>query len=288
MSRPRRGPVLVMLLCGVLLVGGAVAVRLGAVEEPGPPAVEDPTSTTTSGADRPTPATGRPSPPDAGVDDTAPLADRAPEDFSRDGLVLENVRIDGGITLSGSNQTLRNARIEGGVLVLGDDVTIEDSSVGALAVSGASGFVARRLEVFGLSGSDGIHITSDRGRVTDLLIEDSWIHSPQLTPESHYDGIQVRGVDGLTVRGSHIDLGAYQPQYTSAVFLEDANGGNTRVLLENNWINGGGYAIHLTGEEIIVRDNVFGPDWEFGLRYPDGSDVTLSGNTDAEGAAADL
>lgn len=291
MTPVARRAVVTIVLCAVVLVAGIVAVRSGLLGNGGP---ADPHGVTVT----PFPPEGRTHPPaladgpmpDAvGAGDDSGLSPRDPENFRRDGLVLQDVTIDGSIELTGDNQTLRNVVVAGRVLVKGDSVTIEDSSVGALSVSGASGFVARRLEVFGLEGSDGIHITSDTGRVTDALIEDSWIHSPQVTADSHYDGIQVRGVDGLTIRGSYIDLGPYRPQYTAAVFVEDANGGNTRVLIEDSWINGGGYTVSLAGTDVVLRNNVFGPDAEFGLRYPNDTRIDASGNIlQSTGEPADL
>lgn len=205
-----------------------------------------------------------------------------------DGLVLEGVSVTGEVVLEGDNQTLRDVRVEGQVLVLGDGVVIEDSELGSLSVSGATSFRASRVEIFGFPGSDGIHVTSDRGRVVDVLIEDSWIHSPQVTETSHYDGIQVRGVEGLVFRGNHVDLGPHRPQYNAAIFLQNANGGNRDVTVEGNFINGGGFSLYVGGEEIAFIDNVLGPDLRWGPLYPESDPFVDEGNRWSDGRPLSL
>jgi hypothetical protein len=207
--------------------------------------------------------------------------------FDEDGLVIEGVHITGDLMLTGDNQVLRNSRVDGMVTVRGaGGQVIEDSEVGALSVSGATSFTARRVEVFGLAGSDGIHITSDTGRAADVVIESSWIHSPAVTAGSHYDGVQVRGVDRLTLRGNTIDLGTWAPQYNAAVFLESANGGNAGVTIEGNVINGGGYSMYLNGSDIAVTGNQFGSESRWGLLYPEHARFTATGNTWQDTGAA--
>ncbi len=296
MKAPSRAAVGSIVLCALVLLAGAVALHLGLLGDGGPTDNADnpaPDSSTTGDTDRwdsppapdgPSgPQGGMPGPDNTGVRDEDRLSPREGGTLRRDGLVVEDAVIAGDVLLAGNDQTLRNVRVEGQVRTIGSGTTIEDSEVGALAISGATNVTVRRVNVSGRMGHDGIHITSDTGRVRDVLIESSWVHSPRVGPESHYDGIQVRGVEGLTIRDSKIDLGTYQRQYTSAVFLQNANGGNVDVLIENNWINGGGYTVNLAGEDVVVRNNVFGPDAEFGLRYPSDAPVSGSGNVWQEG-----
>jgi hypothetical protein len=223
---------------------------------------------------------------DAGLSDPSLLKPMSPTTADDDGAVIENVVIEGDLVLTGHNQRVRNVKVEGGLRVQGSGTVIESSAVGALSVSGATDTTVRRVEVFGLLGKDGIHVTSDRGRVRNVLIEDSRIHSPSVTSNSHYDGIQVRGVDGLTLRGNSFELGSFLPQLNAAVFLEDANGGNENVLIEGNYLDGGGYAVYLGGENTVFRNNTFGPHANWGFLFPrsDMSSVTTSGNVGPDGA----
>src|SRR5690606_30363160 len=125
----------------------------------------------------------------------------------------KNRSISGDVLVTGDDVTIENVRITGEIIIRGSDgTTIKDSSVGAFSISGSTNITAQRLEVFGAPGKDGMHVTSDSGRVRNVLIENSRIHSPKPNPSSHYDGIQVRGVDGLTLRNNSFELGPFKPQ----------------------------------------------------------------------------
>jgi len=208
--------------------------------------------------------------------------------FRQNGMVLQDVVITGDVWLTGNDQTLRNVRVEGKVRVTGTGVTIDDSELGSLVLSGASGFTGSRLEVFGNPGDDGIQISSDTRPAQDVLVEDSWVHSPDLNADSHYDGIQVRGVQDLVLRNLFLDLGPFDDRHATAIFLQDANGGNSGVLIEDSWIDGGAFALNLTGQDVTVRGNVFGPNAEYGLLYPSEQELTLEENILDTGAPADL
>ena len=243
----------------------------------------------------PTPEDTTPAPPvTAGPDTTGvpagvTLVATEAGTFDEDGLVLEGVHIQGDVVLTGANQVVRNSRVEGHVAFRGTGQVLEDSEIGSLAVSGATQFRASRVEIFGERGEDGIHVTSGRNPTSDIVIEDSWVHSPQVDPDSHYDGIQVRGVERLTLRGNTFDLGPWAPEFNAAVFLEDANGGNRDVVVERNLINGGGYSVYVEGENVSIVDNLFGRGSRWGLLYPEHDRFTASGNGWADtGEAVEL
>jgi len=276
-------------------------VPAGRGAAPGPKASLPPTATPAEPATPDPPATPEAPPPPrgnlgpvAGPDTTGvtpgrSLSPHGGGELSDDGLVLEGVHVTGDLVLTGHGQRLRDVRVEGKLSLRGTDIVVEDSEVGSLSVSGGTGITVRRVEVFGLAGEDGIHVSSSRRRVQDVLIEGCWIHSPQVLPGSHYDGIQVRGVDRLTLRGNTFDLGPWIDRFNAAVFLEDANGGNDDVLVEDNWINGGGFAVYVFGTNVRLVDNRFGPDARWGLLYPDSVPFTASGNVWADdGSPADL
>jgi len=258
--------------------------------EPAPQADPAPAQPPAPPAEPPAPCpastapTDRASAANTGVPAGTALAPASGGELSQDGLVLENAVISGDVTLTGDNQVLRNVRVEGVIRVTGTGTTITDSELGALTVSGATNFTASRLEVFGESGKDGMHVTSDSGRATNVVIENSWVHSPTGTPSAHYDGIQVRGVDGLVLRGNSFELGPHIPQFNAAVFLENANGGNTDVTITGNYIDGGGFSVYLGGKNTTFEDNSFGRNARWGLLYPESNlgSVTTSGNVWAD------
>ncbi len=259
-------------------------------EEPTTPPPSTPTPEDTSAPEETTaPASVTAGPDTTGVPAGVTLTAVDPAQFDEDGLVLDGVLISGDVVLTGANQVVRNSRIEGHVAFRGTGQVLEDSEIGSLAVSGATSFRASRVDIFGRQGEDGIHVTSGRAPTSDIVIEDSWIHSPQVDPESHYDGIQVRGVVGLTLRGNTFDLGPWAPEYNAAVFLEDANGGNHDVVVERNFINGGGYSVYVEGRNVAFVDNVFGRGSRWGPLYPEHDAFRASGNVWADtGEPVDL
>ena len=275
----RRTIAVVLAACGVLAVLGIVDQITSRDDRAGAP--PSPARSWAAATPSPSPTFAPEAGPDTtGVPDGVTLSPLEPGRVEDDDLVLDGVHVAGDLELTGAGQVLRNSRVDGHVLVRGQDVTIEDSEVGALSVASATHVVARRVEVFGLLGYDGIHVTSDgEVRTSDVTIEGSWVHSPQVESGSHYDAVQVRGVDGLTIRYSTLDLGDWVPQHNAAVFLEDANGGNADVLVEQNLINGGGYALYLTGTDVRVVGNRFGPDVHWAALYPEFAPFEESGNT---------
>lgn len=198
---------------------------------------------------------------------------------------ITNRVIDGDVTFAGDNLTLRNVRITGEVIFRGDNIVVQDSELGALSLSGTSGVHVSGVEINGTLGADGIHITSDTGQVSDVLIEDTWVHNPIVKPASHYDGMQVRGVKGLTLRNVLIDLGPHRDQFTAAVFLENAQGGNWDVTLERSMFLGGGYTFYSTATNVRVIDSVFdGGRWGHLFPRSETDKITqFAGNTDASG-----
>ena len=171
------------------------------------------------------------------------------------GTVANRV-ITGDVVFTGSNLTVRNVRVTGHAVFRGDDLVIEDSEFGSWALSGTERVRAARIDVFGNPAHDGLHVTADAGPVRDVVVADSWIHNPLIANGSHYDGIQVRGVDGLTIRNVLIDLGAYASGQNAALFLENANGGNRNVLVQGSWLLGGGYTVASYATDVQITGTV--------------------------------
>lgn len=263
----RRAVAVVLALMGVLMVGLIVGELTGRDPRAG--------SGVTASTPEPTPTGPAPGdvvagPDNTGVPEGTRLVSHDANTIERSDVLLVGIHVEGDLEIDGSNVTLRNSRIEGNLVIRGAGVVVEDSELGALAVSGGTDVTVRRVEVFGSPGSDGIHVTSgDGARTSDVVIEGCWIHSPNVLPESHYDGIQVRGVDRLTLRGNTFDLGRWMDRHNAAIFLEDANGGNADVLIERNLVNGGGYMLYLFGTDVRLVDNAFGEDFNWGLLYPE-------------------
>lgn len=226
----------------------------------------------------------------AGVPDGATLTPMTGGTLTTANTVVANRVVTGDVVFTGSNLTLRNLRVTGSVVLRGDNVTIEDSTVGSLRLSGTAGARVSGVEVSGCTGEDGLHITADSGPVRDVVVEDTWIHTPLVRSESHYDGIQVRGADGLTFRRIVVDLGPYKPQYNAALFIENANGGNRHVTVEDSHFAGGGYTFYSFATDVRVNRSTFTPG-KWGILFPDSwvsEIVQFTQNTDGAGAALSL
>lgn len=194
------------------------------------------------------------------------------------------------VTFTGSNVTLKGCKVDNHLILRGTNITVEDSDVAALAVSGTNGFTIRRVRITGRMGEDGIHITSDTGQCANGLIERCYIGNGILSGESHYDGIQVRGVQHLIIRYNRFDVLAsgatFNTQYNASVFLENAQGGNSDVTVHHNWSRVNGYyhfRPYAVGEGAVFTDNIFIPLGDPGHSEPgpfinNGFGYTGSGN----------
>ena len=144
---------------------------------------------------------------------------------------------------------------------------IDHVTTTGIAISSASGATVQYTNV-SHSKEDGIHITSDGGSlVRDVVLEHNFVHSPVLPPEAHYDGTQVRGVDGLLVECSTYDPGRYQSTYNAAIYLEDANGGDSNVTIKDNWLVGSGFSVMVDAPGTKIIGNRVGGDPHWGSCY---------------------
>lgn len=205
--------------------------------------------------------------------------------------------LTGDVAWDGRSGTVRGLRVTGELLLRNcRDLVLEDCAFGALSMSSSQRITVRRFEVDGRLGKDGIHVTSDGAtRCAGILLEDGLVHSPDLSGASHYDGIHVRGVEDLTVRDVVFDQGDYDREdplssldsrLNASVFLEDANGGNRRVLLERVTSRVRGYHhLYLYAAELTIRDSVFHAFPHAKLLYSGSTTAfTQEGNTWADGS----
>lgn len=192
--------------------------------------------------------------------------------------------------ITGSNITFTNCVFTGGATFRGGTgITVSHSEfIGDVYFSSAHTvmFTNNNVHDFG----DGVDITSDSGStVSNVTMRNNWIHHPIATYPDHSDGSQTRGVSTLIMQHNTIDMGTWytdqgQNVLNSAVYYEDANGGNTGIDLSNNYLNGAGYTLYAPGGSGSIKNNTFGPDRHFGYVYPTvDSGFTQSGNVDYQG-----
>jgi hypothetical protein len=149
----------------------------------------------------------------------------------------------------------------------GTPLLIEDSEIDCKNTPGSHGIaeanlVARRVEISACENGFDLN--------QHVLIEDSYIHDLYNGGEAHMDGIQfasrlvdgkfVKGVLDVTIRHNTIyGIGPDGSFGTSAIITN--TGGDTDVLIENNLLAGGAYALYceqgVKGTDYVVRDNHF-------------------------------
>ena len=208
-----------------------------------------------------------------------------------DNTVIENIDLKGCIQVKANNVVIRNVRIDcSGFYAIQimsgfENLTVEDTEMFGMKSSGVLGsnFTLRRVNIHD-SGGDAVKPS------TNVLIEDSWFHKLGTNVGSHSDGLQMVSGGNVTLRGSNIDMPATLAGYTNSqcMIIQTNNGPIDNVLIEKNWLNGGGWCVqvndksrgHGSPTNVIIRDNLFGPDCSFGtiLVRGENTDTTISNN----------
>ena len=220
-------------------------------------------------------------------------------------ITTPNTVIDGKtmscIQVAAPGVVIRNSKIScpaGGIFVDDRDLfgqtglLIEDSEIDCLNQGGtgiSEGHVtARRVNIHGCE--NGLSINQN------VTIEDSYIHDLYNPSEAHADGIQLSfgHWDGsgypccalnVTIRHNTIyGMGADGSFGTSAII--SGSGGDTNILIENNLLAGGGYALYCeqgaTGISYRVINNRFSTRFKASVGFvrpaTECSDETQSGN----------
>ncbi|MDT3443497.1 MULTISPECIES: right-handed parallel beta-helix repeat-containing protein [unclassified Pseudofrankia] len=231
------------------------------------PTRDSPTAAPPEHAGRPT-ASGAfcpavPGPANTGPAPSVRLTPHQGGSLKTDGAVLDGLTFSGTLTIYANRVTIRNSVAPGGIVVRGSDVTIDHVRTTGIAIANGSHHVVRYTDISG--GSDAIQISSAYDPVSDVTLANNYLHGPNPPPDAHYDGIQVRGIDGLRVTCSNLDLVPFAMNHNAGIYLEWAGAGNRNVTIDHNWINGGGFSLRVDAENLQVVDNQFGRADHFGL-----------------------
>lgn len=183
------------------------------------------------------------------------------------GALIEHLEVDGDLVIEGDGTLVRACVVHGQLkLRAATNLAAEDVDCAGFVVTGTKIARLSRIRTTGALGVDGGQVkTSSAGAVPEaVLIEDCAITAAAVDASSHYDGIQVRGVRGLTIRGCNIDPGETIPEalwhrQAGSVFLENAGGGNHDVVIEHNRLRSVGHRNLLLGhaDGLTIRGNVF-------------------------------
>lgn len=209
---------------------------------------------------------------------------------TEEGAVVENLDINGCLKVEAPKVTVRNTRIRG------EDcdnvVELEDNAKGAVLedveIDGGGNPDANGVAFSEYTLRRGyIHGVGDGAKAGDnTTIESTYIHDLAHVEGSHNDGIQVSSGSNVVLRGNRVVNGHNQ---TGAIFVGADLGDISDVLVEANWLDGGGYTVYAgdgnkgkaTGVRIV--NNVFGRGAEHGPKTTEGDGIQWSGNRYVDG-----
>lgn len=208
--------------------------------------------------------------------------------------VIENKTFPGDVVIYADGVELRNVHVTGNILVNeANGVVIDHVSTQGVAVSSATDTTIQYARVNAYE-DDSFHLTSDGASyISNVTIEHSFIDRPTFEPGSlsHWDGVQIRGAENVTIFCNNFDVGEWQDPYNVIIYSEPANGNNDNVVVDNNWFNGGNFAIMAGALKepmrfFITNNKLLSADFNFGLCYLGGgftpqnlNDVIQTGNT---------
>jgi hypothetical protein len=195
------------------------------------------------------------------------------------GQVIQNLDINGRITVNHNNVTIRNVKItnprgvaisniaSGATGLLIEDVELDGTgnTSGASAVD-FDNYILRRANIH--------HYGEGPGCRNNAVIEDSYMHTfTDFTSQgAHQDGIQCEFGRNNTIRHNTILMNV---RGGNAAVVIGNQPGNADNVVENNLLAGGGYTLYFGGTTGISRNNKFstqfystsggyGPKWYTG------------------------
>ncbi len=230
-----------------------------------------------------------------GPSNAAILANSGSITITTPGADVENVNVNGTITIAANNVTLRNFRAQNVVQASGNGgMLLEDGEIyGGAGYTGDglgwANYTIRRVNV---------HNTFDGVKAMgNVLIENSWVHDMNefkgnqygAGGYSHNDGVQSSAGSNITIRNSRFE----RTGFNSAIFIDADQGPISNVLIEGNYLDGGGFTLYSiisrsapqygVPTNVNVRNNVFGSDHLFDYAVLGGG-AAWSNNTNTAGA----
>ena len=225
-----------------------------------------------------------------GVPEGTELDDTGSLMITEDGAVVEDMDIDGTVTVAADDVTIRRSVIHGegrygievesgysGLLV--EDVEIDGSDIESAAVC-CSNYTLRRVD---------IHDVTEGPRAnSNVTIEDSYVHDMRRCSDRtfeegcHIDAIQSTDGSDIVIRGNNLQ--AYNPDtgitMNAAFMFGEDLGDLNDVLFEGNLVNGGNYTINgggsgTTGADVDILGNYFGRDYRHAPAGNLGPDVVF-------------
>jgi hypothetical protein len=245
----------------------------------------------------------------AGLSDPSRLTRSGPVTVKTPGAVVENLDVDGGITVNADNVTIRNVRVRGssssllvkvnrgfrGTRIEHCEVFVTAGGANGAIGSLGSGTTVRACDISGYA--DGIK--ADSGSLYEL----NHIHMSKPSGSTkHLDGIQSSGDSNVTIRNNVIDADIANGG-NAAVFAQAFNG-TQNIAIENvvvvgNLLAGGNYTVFFEGGKTYdgtapgswvrgyqLLGNSFVANARYGpFRAANCAETTVSGNIMTNGSA---
>lgn len=207
-----------------------------------------------------------------------------------DGTVISGKDITGQVIIKANNVTIKNSRITssdyypidysyGKTGLLLQDMEIAGTNSNVTAGVSFDSYTARRVYIHGTA--DGFKANGS------VLIEDSYVTALAVGTDTHNDGVQTTGGDGVTVRHSTFKLGDQSGISSVMQFGTESGTQNTHWLVENNLIDGGGWSINSSGLDGTNQflNNRFTRRSGYGPGRTDGAAIWSGNYYDDDGSA---
>jgi hypothetical protein len=167
---------------------------------------------------------------------------------------LTDAKLKGALTVSGDGSIIRNVSVEGEIIVTGQRVTLDRVTATGVIASGTSQLTVKHSNLSG--GGTAVSITSDgqaAREASGIKLVENYIHGPASNKLVSYSGTQLRGAKGVTISCSNYALGG---RGIAAIYVEDGNG-TSDILVTNNWLSGGKFAIVTEARGVVLKKNIF-------------------------------
>jgi hypothetical protein len=171
--------------------------------------------------------------------------------FTANNQTISNTDFGGYIKVTGANLVLDNCHFAGMVFFGPGPLTVKNCTSNGGINSDATyrpinGVTYDHVHVIA-GAHDGIDVfSSSANHESNVTLVDTLIDGMSFPAgsTSHGDGLQVRGVNGLTVTRVVVNDGPYQSQDNSAIYFENVNGGDSTMRLTDVDLYGGGYTFY--------------------------------------------
>ena len=192
-------------------------------------------------------------------------------EITKAGTVLQNVEIQGQLTIRADNVVMRNVKVVSNgdfwtVINYGKNLLIEDATLvgdadaqASLGNTAGGWFTGHRINAYG--AGDGVRMT------TNSKMYDSYVHGLAKGSGIHNDAVDLWSARNSKLIHNTIENANGQ---TSVVMISEyGSDANTGVEVRNNYLAGGGFTVYGgapdTARGHVVVDNVFSTKF-----FPDG------------------